>query len=423
MKTSVAIPTDNPARRSTWFTRLARRQIHELLSRFDRDALKLIYPDGSSRIFGPCREGHEAAEIHIHDETFFSAALLGGEIGFGESYTEGHWTSPDLPRVLSVMIRNLQAIPGFSGSRARLSGYNLLQVAYRFYHRRRRNTRENSRRNIAEHYDLSNDFYQLWLDETWTYSSAWFNRPDDGLPEAQTEKYDRLCRNLQISPGMKVLEIGCGWGGFALHCARNYGAHVTGITISKAQYDKARERVAAAGLENEVEIKLMDYRDLDGEFDAIVSIEMLEAVGHEFLPVYFEQCERLLNPTGRIGLQVIICPDSRYDAMRKSADWIKRHIFPGGQLPSIKAILDATSKRSDLYLHQLETFGQHYATTLKRWRESFNDRLQDVQQLGFDPHFIRKWDYYLAYCEAAFRTRNIDVTQCILTRANNEAFG
>jgi len=308
-----------------------------------------------------------------------------------------------------------------SGSRYKAAAFHALKLLNRFAHWRRRNTPRNSRRNISEHYDLSNDFYSLWLDETMTYSSAWF-QGEESLRSAQENKYHRLCEKLRLEPGMEVLEIGCGWGGFSIYAAHNFGVRITAITISEAQYDKARKRVSEEGLDGQVEILLCDYRDVRGQFDAIASIEMLEAVGHEFLKSFFKQCHRLLKPTGRVGLQVIICPDSRYEAMRKSVDWIKKHIFPGGQLPSVKALVDSVNATGDLYLQHLESFGLHYARTLELWRERFNRQRDAVMAMGFDETFLRKWNYYLAYCEAAFATRNINVSQMILSRPNNTEF-
>ncbi len=400
--------------------RLARRIVESVFRRFDRTPVRVRFPDGSTALYGGAPTG-TAAELHVANPRLFRRILLHGEIGFGEGYMEGDWTTPDLPALIAALIDNLEHIPGMSGSRSKALLFNFLKALNRFAHWRRRNTPRNSRRNIREHYDLSNAFYALWLDDTLTYSSAWF-RGDDSLEQAQRNKYDRLCAKLRLAPGMRVLEIGCGWGGFAIHAAANYGVRVTAITISEAQYQKALERVRAAGMEDRVEVQLQDYRAVRGQFDAIVSIEMLEAVGHAFLRAYFAQCHRLLKPEGRVGLQVIICPDSRYDAMRRSVDWIKKHIFPGGQLPSIKALLEAACATGDLYLQHLENFGLHYARTLRLWRERFNQKAREVQALGFDERFLRKWNYYLAYCEAAFATRNINVAQMILARPNNTAF-
>ena len=405
----------------SFLDRLAQRTALSMLERFQGSPIRIHLPSGESRLFGRAEPEAQPAQLHIHEIRFFRRVLFHGEIGFGEGYMEGEWSSPDLPGLLRAFIENLDHIPHMSGSRLKSASYHLLKSANCFSHWKRRNTPGNSRRNISEHYDLSNDFYSLWLDKTLTYSSAWFNG-SESLEHAQENKYRRLCEKLQLQPGMHVLEIGCGWGGFSIHAATHFGVKVTAITISEAQYAKARERVREAGLEDSIDIQLCDYRDVKGQFDAIASIEMLEAVGHEFLKPYFEQCHRLLKPTGRVGLQVIICPDSRYEAMRKSVDWIKKHIFPGGQLPSIKALLDSASATGDLYLQHLENFGLHYARTLNIWRERFNRQKDAVVALGFDSRFIRKWNYYLAYCEAAFETRNINVSQLVLSRPNNTAF-
>ncbi|MGC9451792.1 MAG: class I SAM-dependent methyltransferase [Oceanipulchritudo sp.] len=419
MKATTQKPTTLPA--PAWIDRLARKTATSFLKRFDRAPILLHWPEGGHSLFGNQSTGREPVHLHVLQPSFFRRVLFHGEIGFGEGYMEEEWTTPDLPGLIGALIDNLDHIPQMSGSRSKSATFHLLRSLNNFAHWRRRNTRGNSRRNIREHYDLSNDFYSLWLDKTLTYSSAWFNGSEP-LEEAQENKYRRLCEKLRLRPGMRVLEIGCGWGGFSIHAAGNFGVHVTAITISEAQYRKARERVAAAGLEDSVTVQLTDYRDVRGQFDAIASIEMLEAVGHDFLEVFFDQCHRLLTPTGRLGLQVIVCPDSRYEAMRKSVDWIKKHIFPGGQLPSIKALIDSANATGDLYLHHLENFGLHYARTLQLWRDRFNRQKDAVMALGFDPRFLRKWNYYLAYCEAAFSTRNINVAQMVLSRPNNTAF-
>lgn len=390
------------------------------MKRFDRSPLRVTFPDQSVMDVGQPATGPRA-ELLIHHDRFFSRVLTDGEIGFGEAYMEGDWTTPDLPRLIAALIDNFEHIPGMSGSQASIIGFNFLKLLNSFAHWRRRNTPSNSRKNISAHYDLSNDFYALWLDETMTYSSAWFDGEEE-LSSAQEKKYHRLATKLQLKEGMSVLEIGCGWGGFSLYAAKNFGVNITAITISQAQFDVAQKRIQEAGLSDKITLLLKDYRHVQGAFDAIVSIEMLEAVGHQFLKAYFAQCHKLLKPDGRLGLQVIICPDSRYDAMRRSVDWIKKHIFPGGQLPSVKALLDSVHATGDLYLHHLENFGLHYAKTLQIWRDRFHQQQDAVRQMGFDDAFLRKWDYYLAYCEAAFATRNINVSQLVLSRPNNTSF-
>lgn len=420
------VQTDHPGsiavESASWFERFSRNMALRMLERFEKAPIRLHFPGGETRTYGNTETDASPAELTIHHPRFFRRILIDGEIGFGEGYMEGDWSTPDLPKLIAALIKNLEHIPGMSGSRARTAAFHLLKVLNRFAHWRRRNTRNNSRRNISDHYDLSNDFYSLWLDESMTYSSAWFDEAGDCLRSAQEKKYLRLGRKLRLQPGMDVLEIGCGWGGFSLFAAREFGVRMTAITISEEQYREASRRVREAGLQDSVTVLLRDYRDVEGSYDAIVSIEMLEAVGHQFLKAYFAQCHRLLKPAGRLGLQVIICPDSRYEAMRKSVDWIKKHIFPGGQLPSVKALLDSVNATGDLYLHHLESFGLHYARTLSLWRERFNRQREAVLQLGFDETFLRKWNYYLAYCEAAFASRNINVSQLVLSRPNNTAF-
>jgi len=423
METAQDLSQEKPVSEPTgsWIDRASRRCIFSFLETMEGPPFRMILPDGSERTFGRMQEAVTPAEIHVHQVGFFRRLLLHGEIGFGEGYMAGDWTTSDLPKLISTLIGNLEAIPEMSGSRRRSITYNLLKWVNLFAHWRRRNTRTNSRRNIEAHYDLSNDFYSLWLDETLTYSSAWFNG-EESLEAAQANKYQRLCEKLHLRPGMRVLEIGCGWGGFSLHAAKHFGVHMTAITISKAQFEKATQRVREEGLEGQISVLLCDYREVEGRFDAIVSIEMLEAVGHDFLKTFFGQCHQLLEPEGRVGLQVIVCPDSRYEAMRRTVDWIKKHIFPGGQLPSIKALVDSVNATGDLYLQHLENFGYHYARTLRLWRERFNNQQQSIRSLGFDETFFRKWNYYLAYCEAAFASRNINVSQMIFTRPNNTSF-
>jgi cyclopropane-fatty-acyl-phospholipid synthase len=278
-----------------------------------------------------------------------------------------------------------------------------------------------SRENIREHYDLSNEFFQLWLDPTMTYSSAYFERADDSLEAAQIRKYDKLCRRLHLAPSDSVLEIGSGWGGFSMHAARTFGCRVTTVTISQQQFDEASRRIREAGLGDRIQILLCDYRDLRGQFDKIASIEMLEAVGDKYVDGYFAKIDELLAPRGLAGLQAILCPDSQYPILRDGVDFIQKHIFPGSLLMCNARIGEAVRACGDLNLFDYEDMAPHYALTLKRWRETFEEKLDAVRALGFDEVFIRKWRYYLAYCEAAFGTRHITVAQFVLSRADNLA--
>jgi cyclopropane-fatty-acyl-phospholipid synthase len=364
-------------------------------------------------------EGNISANITINDRRFFEKCVLFGDVGFGEAYTEGYWQTDSITNVIKWFLLNVDDAPSISGSKVKSSTLNILKFFNRVAHVRRKNDVSRAKENIAEHYDLNNDFFKLFLDPTMTYSSAYFTSEDMSLQDAQVAKYDSLCQSLKLKPTDHVLEIGSGWGGNAIHMAKKYGCKVTSITISEEQYKLAKERVTNEKLNDKVEIKLTDYRNLTGMFDKIVSIEMLEAVGHEFFDAYFKKCADLLKPKGILGFQVITSPDSRYDSLRKGVDWIQKHIFPGTLLPSINALNTAINRTGDLNLMGLKEFGLNYAKTLKLWREKFNEHLAEVKKLGFDDKFIRKWNYYLSYCEAAFAMRNIYVMQMVYARPNN----
>jgi cyclopropane-fatty-acyl-phospholipid synthase len=406
------------AKRPGLVDRFLRNRIHRVFQPLRRGRLLLISPEGETRVFGRKEPGPEA-RIQVRSPRFYQRCVTGGDIGFGESFVAGEWETPDLVAVISWFLANVEQAPSLSGSRRRRGGVNLLSWLNRRGHRARSNTERNSRRNIHEHYDLGNDFYRLWLDETMTYSSGLFVSPEMTLEQSQAAKYDALCRRLRLQPSDHVLEIGTGWGGFTCHAVKNYGCRVTTVTISADQYGFARQRFIREGLGARADVQLQDYRRLHGRFDKIASIEMLEAVGDEFLEEYFSQCHRLLKPDGLLGLQFINSPDSRYEQFRDNVDWIQKHIFPGSLCPSIGRVGEAMRNTGDLFLHHLDDFGLSYARTLKEWRERFNTNAEAVAQQGFDETFSRKWNYYLAYCEAAFAMRNISVVQAIYTRPNN----
>lgn len=389
------------------------------LSGMQRGRLRLMLPDGSEKIFGGLGE-EPAAEIRVTDAEFFRRCVLFGPVGFGEAYMDGLWTTPDLVGVISWFIRNADDSTVLEGSGRTDLRIGLFNLAHRVAHRLRPNSLQTSRRNIAEHYDLSNDFFKLWLDPTMTYSCAYWDRPGVTLEEAQIRKYDVLCRKLRLQPSDSVLEIGSGWGGFAMHAARNFGCRVTTVTISQAQYEEAGARIAAAGLGDRIDLRLTDYRELRGRFDKIASIEMLEAVGDRYLEPYFAQCHRLLDRRGLLGLQYITCPDSQFDVLRRGVDFIQRHVFPGSLLLSVGRVNRAINRTGDLFLHDLDDMGPYYAKTLHEWRVNFWRTIDAVRAQGFGDTFVRKWDYYLAYCEAAFATRHISVLQAVYTRANND---
>jgi cyclopropane-fatty-acyl-phospholipid synthase len=350
------------------------------------------------------------ATVTVHDPSFYRRALLGGSVGAGESYVDGAWTCDDLVALVRIMARNEEALSGMESGAARLLGW-----AYRAGHGLRRNTRAGSRRNVAEHYDLGNDFYRLFLDPTMAYSCAIFDRADATLEEASIAKFDRIARKLRLSPAHRVLEVGCGWGGFALHAASNYGCRVVGTTVSRAQHEEATRRVAEAGLAHRVEIRLQDYRDTEGTFDRVVSVEMIEAVGAGYLPAFMKACASRLSPDGLMLLQAITIRDDLYDRHVRTVDFIKRHVFPGTFIPSVTAIA-AAAKGTDLRLVHLEDITPHYAETLKAWRERFRARLREVRSQGFPDRFVRMWEYYLSYCEGSFRERYNGNVQMIFSR-------
>jgi cyclopropane-fatty-acyl-phospholipid synthase len=387
------------------------------LERWQHGRLTVELPDGSVRRFGSDGAG-EHARVRIKSAAFFRRLALQADIGFGESYTAGEWEADDLPAFLALVARNEEALSVTGGlSRLFNLGNDLL-------HRLRRNTRRGSRRNIARHYDLSNEFFRLFLDEeTMTYSSALFEHAGQDLAEAQRNKFRSLAEKARLRPGDHVLEIGCGWGGFALFAAREYGCRVTAITISERQHALALQRVAEAGLSHRVEIRRQDYRDLAGRFDKVVSIEMFEALGREHWPVFFRKIDEVLAPHGIAVIQSISVPDHRFEAYERHCDWIQKHIFPGGVLASVHHATGAMIRASRLNVHHLEDVGIHYALTLERWRRAFLGRLTEVRALGFDERFVRTWDFYLASCQAYFATRLIGNLQVVLTRPGNPALG
>ena len=410
--------TNSNNQSGSFWARQCKKLIHRYFIKMKKGRLVMHLPDGDTIHYGK-DEDSSPAIIRVQSEEFFVKCALYGDIGLGESYVDGDWETDDISAVISWFILNLEEAPSMSGSAARSLLINSLGYLNRLGHRRRANTLENSRKNIHEHYDLGNRFYELFLDETMTYSCAYFNGDGESLKEAQTAKYDRLCGKLKLDKGDHVLEIGCGWGGFAEHAASHYGCRITGITISEEQLNYAKDRIKKAGLEDKVTLLFKDYRHVKGQFDKIVSIEMLEAVGDAYLEDYFEQCNRLLKPDGLLGLQIITCPDSRYNQLRKGTDWTQKHIFPGSLLLAQHRVAQAMERVGSLFLHSWEEFSYNYSRTLKAWHKRFNASLPEVRAQGFDEAFIRKWNYYLEYCHAGFNMRNVGVAQAVYTRPNN----
>ena len=398
---------------ATPLQRRCRSLVENALARTLCGRLTVRYPDGRHRRYTGRHSGPHA-ELDVQDARFFSRVVLSGGIGFGEAFMHAEWDSPDPVDVIRFFIRNRQA---FDDGRLRTSWpARALARAVEFS---RRNTVWGSRRNISRHYDLSNAFFRLFLDRSMSYSSAVYHSPDDDLESAQEHKYDLIIRKARLQADDHLLEIGCGWGGFAVAAARQTGCRVTGITVSQEQFELARTRVADAGLADRVKIVLIDYRHLRGRFDKIVSIEMLEAVGLAYYPIFFRRLDELLQPQGIAVLQTITIPDQHFPRYRRESDWIRKHIFPGGLLPSLTVLTAQMTRHSSLMVDHLENIGHHYALTLEAWRRRFDANREAVAALGFDRVFRRKWRYYLASCEAAFRERVIGDLQLILTRPGN----
>ncbi len=371
---------------------------------------RLTVVDGAQRDSYGGGDGFEAT-ITVREPTFWSDIAFGGSIGAGEAYMRGSWDCDDLVALVRLLLRNRDVLDGMEGGAAR--GTAPLQKAFHWVNR---NTRDGARRNISAHYDLGNDFFALWLDETMMYSSAIFEHPDVPLHDAQVHRLDTICRRLDLQPGDHLVEIGTGWGGLAIHAAQHYGCRVTTTTISKEQHRMAEARIAAAGLEDRIELLLSDYRDLDGTYDKLVSIEMIEAIGWKQYDTYFRKCGELLKPGGRMLIQAITIAEPRYEEAKRSVDFIQRYIFPGSNLPSVKAMVNAVANQSDMMVTGLHDIGLDYALTLNHWRRRFFERLDEVRALGYPDAFIRMWEYYLCYCEGGFEERAISDVHLLAER-------
>ncbi|MBY0516514.1 MAG: cyclopropane-fatty-acyl-phospholipid synthase family protein [Bacteriovoracaceae bacterium] len=394
---------------------IAKQIVESVLARIKNGSILLKSSDGRELLFGDSNS--IPLTVEVTDERFYMHCLLYGDIGFGEAYTEGWWDSNDVTGIIKLLINNMQEIGGMSGSNK--TAGNLLKVLNRGAYLLRSNTEKGAKKNIQEHYDLSNDFYKLWLDETMTYSSAYWKTPQLSLKEAQIEKWRSLAENLEIKKEDEVLEIGTGWGGFSCFLAKEYGCRITTVTISEEQFKYSKDLFEREGVSHLINLQLQDYRKITGKFDKIVSIEMMEAIGHQYLPVFFKVLSDRLKKDGLISYQVITCADSRYEEYRSGVDWIQKHIFPGALLPSVGHMTKVMNEVSELQLVKFRDMGPHYAKTLNIWDKKFIEVKNQVEKLGFDSRFQRKWHYYLNYCEAAFETRNISVVQMTLTRPNN----
>lgn len=398
--------------RPGFLARAARRLLHTALANLQGGTLELIDAEGR-HAFGMGEGLHAVASIQ--DPQTYTFGAQRGEVGLGEAYVEGFWSSPDPVAVVRLAIRNMAALDRGAGALAWLG-----KALTRLRHLRRDNTREGSKRNIAAHYDLGNPFYRLWLDETMAYSAGFFPSAEATLEEAQVAKYDRICRRLRLSAADHLLEIGTGWGGFAIHAARTTGCRITTTTISREQFELATERIREAGLQDRITVLLQDYRDLGGTYDKAVSIEMFEAVGLKHYDTYFATVDRLLKPGGSFLLQTITMNERRFPEYIRSTDWIQQYVFPGAELASLAEIHHSLARATSMGVFFCEDFGQHYARTLEAWRSRFHARIDDVQALGYDARFQRLWDYYLATCEGAFRERHIGVVQMLIAKTDAE---
>jgi cyclopropane-fatty-acyl-phospholipid synthase len=412
------VPLARAPRRAGWLDRALRQRVLELLRGLPDCALVVREGGESTSVAVPAMRSpglHPPpalrACVRVHDPAFYRRVALNGSVGAAEAYMDGCWECDDLVALVRMLVRNRDRLDAMERGPARLGG-----ALMRGWSALRRNTRAGSRRNIAAHYDLGNEFFRLFLDDNLMYSSALFASGEDSLERASTRKLERICDKLQLSAATRVVEIGGGWGGFALHAARQHGCHVTTTTISHEQYQLARARVAAAGLADRVEVLLADYRSLTGRYDRLVSIEMIEAIGHQYLDTYFRKVGELLTEDGMALVQAITIEDHRYAQALRSVDFIKRHIFPGSFIPSISSMLAAMARVSDLKLFNLEDIGPSYALTLRAWRQRFLERRDQVRALGYPERFVRMWDFYLAYCEGGFLERATGDVQMLLAK-------
>jgi cyclopropane-fatty-acyl-phospholipid synthase len=397
--------------RQSALAKLAKRLLLGQLRKIRDGRLRLI-DSGEVETFGDVTQiAPFDVTIRVHHPRFYSDVAFAGTLGSGEAYMNGYWQCDNLTGLVRLMVINRHLMNDVDSGWSRLS-----TPLFKLAHWLNRNDKLGSRRNIAAHYDLGNKFFALFLDETMAYSCGIFTSAATTLLEASTAKFDAACSKLDLKPGQHLLEIGTGWGGLAIHAARHYGCRVTTTTISQEQYEFAKERVARAGLSDRITLLREDYRDLRGHYDALVSIEMIEAVGHQYLDTYFRRCSELLRPSGAMLLQAITIRDQFYDQARRSVDFIKRFIFPGSFIPSVQALVNSLARASDLKLYHLEDIGPHYARTLKIWRERFQARYADVRALGYPERFVRMWEFYLCYCEGGFEERQLGDVQMLLIK-------
>lgn len=399
--------------RPRWIDGQSQKGLFKRFDSLEADAIEIVYQDERT-VFGNPDNSELGASVEVQDSSFFSDIALGGSVGAAEAYMGGSWECDDLVSLVRILLRNRSVLEAVEGGTAVVSK-PLRKVA----HWVNRNTREGARRNIAAHYDLGNDFFSLWLDKTMMYSCAVFEHPEVSLHDAQIARLDLVCRKLDLQPDDHIVEIGTGWGGFAMFAVQHYGCRVTTTTISNEQYRLAEQRISEAGLTDRITLLSSDFRDLDGKFDKLVSLEMIEAIGADLYPAYFRKCSELLKPDGLALIQAITMRDQHYDDYRKSIDFIQRYIFPGSALPSTGIITDTVARNTDMRLLDLQDIGLDYARTLHCWRQNFMEKLDQVRELGYPEAFIRMWEYYLCYCEAAFLERAISDVQLLLAKPRN----
>ncbi|MBS0263846.1 MAG: class I SAM-dependent methyltransferase [Planctomycetes bacterium] len=398
-----AAPQAAPPTSLGFIDRAARNVLTRQLAELHRGEI-ILESAGETQRLGEA--GDLQTTLQVHQPRFFRQTLLGGSLSVAETYLRGEWDCDDLTTLFRIFIRNMDKADDMDSGWVKLASRG-----HRLFHWWHANTRDGSRRNIHEHYDLGNNFFRLWLDDTMAYSSGIFPRPGATLRDASVEKIDRACRKLGLTADDHLVEIGTGWGGLAIHAASQYGCRVTTTTISQEQYAVARERVDAAGLSDRITLLQQDYRDLRGTYDRLVSIEMIEAVGFKYFDDYFRKCGELLTPEGSLVIQAIVMPERRYPPYLKGVDFIQRYVFPGGCLPSMAAMLESVGRTTDLRFVHAEDFAPHYAETLRRWKQTFHARIDEVRQQGYSEEFIRLWNYYLCYCEAVFEERYVGVIQ------------
>ena len=392
---------------------IARWVIHNRLRGLRNERLVIVEGD-ERREYGDITGSTELiATIIVHNPRCYAEVAFGGTIGAGEAYMKGYWTADDPTAVIRILLRNRDLLNSIESGLSRVS-----EPAHKIFHCWNRNSRRGSRRNISAHYDLGNDFFRLWLDDSLMYSSAVFEEPTMTLEEASQAKLKGICEKLELSPNDNLLEIGTGWGGLAIYAAREYGCRVTTTTISKEQYQFAQERVQEEGLTELITVLMEDYRDLSGQFSKLVSVEMLEAIGHEFVDTYFQKCSDLLEPDGKMLVQTITIAHAQYESARRSVDFIQRYIFPGGSLSSVRVLQSSVARTADLRVHHMEDIGPDYAVTIRHWRERMFTKLADVRSLGYSEEFIRMWEFYFCYCEGGFIERAIGNVQLLLVKSD-----